>query len=218
MVKKTDIHLRLKIMAHLVQHELYELREFSDHADSYFQKRIEKFWTQASKQRKRGETLDEDSIVDSIGEMRGHRNLVGAFGIIAVFSVLERYFHEVYDITRDLATIPELQDVMRQTGPKWLNFEDFRAFSKRLGVDLGNLPFDSFGLTKLQRLRNAIVHQRGIVTRGNLNVLRDFGYKLGDEVKLSSVDVKENAYLVEKTITLFNEGYRDALKAKGLIS
>jgi hypothetical protein len=209
----------------LVRIELLEVREFCREAESFFKLKLKKLDREIKKFEKRvsEEVMDEEDnandhyLSDQRMELEGRVELTGYFGIIMVFSTLERFLHRIYEHTMHLAVEPELVDVVLWSSRnKWLNFGDFRGFLKQLGVD--GKKFDWPGIKKLHQLRNAIVHQGGMVTEANLNSLSPYGYKESQRVKAPMSYVQESIKLVEKSTKEIGDAYLSALVKKKLIT
>jgi hypothetical protein len=211
------IESQIRAANSLVQIELLEVREFCREAESFFKHKLKKF-DQSVKEEPDPRSDENDMYLsDQRLELEGRVELTGYFGVIMVFSTLERFFHRIYEYTMNLAVEPELVEVVLWSSrTRWLNFGDFRGFLKQLGVD--GKQFDWAGIKKLHQLRNAIVHQGGMVTDTNLNSLSPYGYKESQRVKAPMIYVQESIRLVEKATKEIGEAYLSALAKKKLIT
>ncbi len=210
------IESQIRAARSLVRTELLEVREFCREAESFFKRNLRKFDQNVKEEPDSDD--NENFLSDYRMELEGRVELTGYFGIIMVFSALERFSHRVYQSTMNLAVEPELADVVLWSSrTRWLNFGEFKEFLKRLGVDTSAKQFEWSGIDKLHRLRNAIVHQGGMVTEGNLNSLRPYGYEEWQRVTAPLSYVQESIKLVENATKEIGEAYLLALKKKKLI-
>jgi hypothetical protein len=211
------IESQIRAAQSLARVELLEVREFCREAESFFKHKLKKF--DQSVKEEPGPRSDENDMYlsDQRSELEGRVELTGYFGIIMVFSTLERFLHRIYQYTMNLAVEPELANVVLWSSrTRWLSFGDFRGFLKQLGVDGKQL--DWAAIEKLHQLRNAIVHQGGMATDANLNSLRPYGYKESQRVNAPMSYVQESIKLVEKATKEIGEAYLLALAKKKLIT
>jgi hypothetical protein len=131
-----------------------------------------------------------------------------------VYSVLERFFFRVWEWTRYISTRPELRDAVVPDDQRGLDLDGYKRFFKRIGTDLDMLPFDFRELQKLQRIRNAIVHQGGWVTERNENNLKPYGYHLRERILIDIADVEKRVLVVEDTCREFAALYVEALRKR----
>jgi hypothetical protein len=202
----------------MVRIELRELREFCRDANAFFKRKIDKFEREVSGETSPRTEDDDMYLSDYRMELEGRLELTGYFGIVMVFATLERFLHRIYEGTMNLAVEPELEDVVSWLSNKWVPVGEFRTFLKKLGVDVSGKQFDWNEINKVIHLRNAIVHQGGMVTDANVKFLSPLGYKELQRVKVSMSDVEKNIKLVERTVKEIGQAYLSALRNKKLIS
>jgi hypothetical protein len=212
------IETQIRAAQSMVRIELLELGEFCREADSFFRRRIKKFKQSVPEDPSPRNDEDDMFFSDHLSELEGRVELTAYFGVVMVFATLERFLHRIYNGTMTLAVEPQLQDVVSWLSSKWIAVGDFPTFLKRMGVDVTGKQFDWEGIKKLSHLRNAIVHQGGMVTDANLKFLSHLRYKELQRVKISIRDVEKNIKLVEKTTKEVGEAYLSALRRKKLIS
>ncbi len=212
------IEAQIRAAQSMVRIELLELGEFCREADSAFKRKLKKFKQSVSEDRSPRNDEDDMFLSDHLLELEGRVELTAYFGVVMVFATLERFLHRIYEGTMNLAVEPELQGVVSWLSNRWIAVGDFPAFLKRLGVDVSGKQFDWEEVRKLSHLRNAIVHQGGMVTDANLKFLSPLGYKELQRVKISIRDVEQHIKLVEKITKEIGEAYLSALRKKKLIS
>jgi hypothetical protein len=213
-MKASMIETQIRAARSLARTELLEVREFCREAESFFKRNLKRFGQSVKEE---PDSDEEMFLSDHRMELEGRVELTGYFGAIMVFSALERFSHRIYQSTVTLALKPELADVVLSSRDRRLNFNEFKDFLKRLGVDTSGKQFDWNGINELQRLRNAIVHQGGIVTEANLNFLRPYGYKEWERVSAPMTYVHESIRLVEDATKAIGDAYLAALRKRKLI-
>lgn len=191
------------------------LGDFCRETDQLFHRRIERFEVRIAKQlRKPHDEVDEMFWSDSHLELLQQRDLGAYFGVLMVFSALERYLQRLYEDAIYVATIPEFRDVAFEVSPKWLALDQMKRFVNRLGVADVEAVCDWKGIEKLRRLRNAIAHQGGEVTDSNVKFLKPYGYNTGQSVAISFDYVKESTKLVEAAAKSLGRAYLEAINRR----
>jgi hypothetical protein len=195
------------------------LEEYCVHGNKFFEERIRQFQVELA-QNSNG--WDVDQAVDMREELRTHLQYNGYFGLLMAFSSLERYLERLYKFTRHIATRPALRDAMLER-VGWPRLEDYKDFLVALGI---TLPKTWDQIVKLNRFRDAIAHQGGVVTSDNESRLKHYGYKdklkyhaykEGDWLTVSINDVRKSIKLVQDTADLLTTDYIKALRKKRLI-
>lgn len=220
-MKIANIYVAIRAAESLCRIELIDISQFCTHTDFHFQERIRQLKRQVAQEAKPNPD-DEDAAYgyemwteDRFLELKQHRSYGRYFGVLMVFSALERFFQSVYDLTAYLAMRPELREVSLRDTRRRLVLDDFKAFFKSLDIDLSKPPYEWAHLVKLQKYRNAIAHQGGWVTEVNLRLLSTYGHKMGDRLDITLEEVKRNANLVETTSSELSKNYIEAMEKRG---
>jgi HEPN superfamily RiboL-PSP-like protein len=205
----------LRTPARLLEIDLEALREYCRQANSFFERRKQKFEKNISEKDPR--SIDPDTVVDARAEMEHHLDLNGYFGLLMTYSGFEEFLQDLYEYTRYLATVPSLRDLMRRHTKSWLKLDEYKSFFKEFDIDLSKSPFEWAKLKRLQRLRNLIAHQGGVVTSEYASSFPSEGYKEGDSLRISMKEVEQNIELVKVTADRLVKEFTDALRKKRLI-
>jgi hypothetical protein len=198
---RSMIEPQIRAAQSMVEIELNDIQEFFRESEHFFESRVKKFKADISHERSKLPYREDEemSLADRRMELEGHLDLNRSFGLVMVFSSLERFFSRIYMCTMELAARPELQEIVAWASRrKFLVFADVRSFIKAIDVNVSDKRFRWGDVEKLQHLRNAIVHQGGLVTAENLNNLRPYGYKEGQTVVIASAYVEESIELVQE--------------------
>ena len=214
------IEVQIRAAQSMVRTELLVVREFCGEAESFFKHKLKRFERSVLEAPPAPQNDTDDMHLSDLRlELEERIELTGYFGVIMVFSTLERFFHHIYQSTMNLAVRPELAGVVSSLSDKWIALGEFRAFLKRMGVDDSGPRFDWDGIRKLHQLRNAIVHQGGMVTEANINSLSPYGYtEEFQRVTVPMSYVQETVRLVEETTKEIGDAYLSALRKKKLLS
>lgn len=221
-MKMTSIEVAVRAAETLCRHETMDISDFCSHTDTYFQECIEELKRRVAQEPKPNPD-DEDEVYgyemwtgDRFLELKHHRNHSGYFGALMVFSALERFLQSLYDITLDVAIVPKFRDAILEIGQKRLTLEHFKDFLKRFDIEVSGTPYHWVELIKLQRYRNAIVHQGGRVTETNCRLLSAYNHKTGEVLDIRLKYVQQAARLVQEAVKRIGEDYVKALKKRGL--
>lgn len=211
-----DISVKVRAAVALCRHELIDIGQFCTHTDAYWKERLQEFKNEF-KDRRLHDEADEMFIQDRFLELKHHGNQNAYFGILMVFSALERFLQSIHDTTVDFATLSELKEALLRTQQRRLALESFKSFLKALDVDLSKPPDRWHELLRLQHYRNAIAHQGGLVTEVNQKALAAYHHKAGEPLQISLKYVHRSIQLVQRTTDKLGEDYLAALRKKGLL-
>jgi hypothetical protein len=200
----------LRIGVRLREIDLDTIVDFYDHSAGNFQKKIEaihkkcasrpdSYWKEdLGMGTTRGELVSEErQQLEHMLEMNGY------FGVLGVYSVFERCLHETFD---DMKRLKLIKDKQYQKKP-FLTLDQYKDCFKPVGINLTQPPFGWDDIKKLQALRNAIAHQDGYVVPENLEKLKAYGYKVGEEVNISEQYFRSAVKLVKESCSLVAEKY-----------
>src|SRR5664280_556511 len=216
-VKMEKIRLAVRVAEMLYRHEVIDVSDFCRHTDGYFQQRL-KVLGQEVAQEPKPNPDDEDEMYgyemyteDRFLELNYHRNHGAYFGVLMVFSALERFLQSLYDLTMDVAIVPKFRNVVLEIGQKRLTLEHFKMFLKSLDIDVCSEPYQWDNLIRLQRYRNAIAHQGGRVTESNYRALSAYNHKIGEKLDVTLHYVQQVSRLTGETVRQVSRDYLKAI-------
>lgn len=202
----------LRASLRIVEYDLEFADEFHKQTGRYFRKKLDAFkarahshpdayWEQDVGGTTRGELASEE-----LQELESFAEINNRFGLLAVFATFERLVHRIH------------QDMMNQNlihhrhfKKTYLNFDESKDSFAKIGIYLTKAPFDWTNLRKLQTLRNAITHQDGWVTDENINKLRNYGYKVGQWIKITDRYFEDSMNLVWESCSELVKRYSGVL-------
>jgi hypothetical protein len=200
----------------MLRMEMNSLREYCINGDALFTRRLRNFEKKAQASM---EHWDEDHLSDMRWEMETHIDYNCYFGVMMAFAAFERFLTHLYGVTLHLGTAPELRDEMLKQMQSWKTLENYKQFFKNvLQLEITKPDKDWEQMRKLQAIRNAIVHQNGLVPDDNKDSLKKCGYKKpGEHVEVTLQYVLDSIELVTRAATALLPRYIEALKKKKLI-
>src|SRR5580658_3485850 len=132
-MKTTTIAVAVRGAETLCRHEIMDIAEFCRHTDTYFRERAEELKREVEAEPKPNPG-DEDDVYgyemyteDRFMEVKHHRNYAAYFGVLMVFSALERFLKHLYDTTIELAIVPKYRDAILEIGQRRLTLEHFKT-------------------------------------------------------------------------------------------
>jgi hypothetical protein len=202
-----SVSLHARTAATFVRVEMHILDEYCQRGNRFFERELKKLEKDIQKNPSK---YDDDQMVDEREELLIYLQYNTYFGILMTFSALEQFLKELYDYTRNLATVPELREVILKQEQPRLTLERFKDFFATLGIKIAEPPYEWGKLLRLQAYRNAVVHQGGSVTPEN--VKRLVPYRIGQSVAVSIDELRQNIRLVRETADRFATDFTNALE------
>jgi len=205
----------------LVRLELDAADRFSRYAESRFDHELEKLKKEQKRHPKshwneeldygftRGEFLGEEAQ-----EVRGMQQLNRYFGVLLVYSVLERFLYAIFKDAKRLNLIKD----KRAATKRFLDFKGYvESLKKELGIDLRRKQKVYAQLTNLLAIRNAIAHFGGWVHSENINFLKQYGYSEHDHIRLTEEYFSETKDLVYDSCLLIANRYETFLRRNKIV-
>jgi hypothetical protein len=177
------------------QRELRKLeKEEKSHSESYWNENLD-FGTT------RGDLLSEE-----YSQIREMQRLNRYFGVILVYSALDRFLFAIYRDARRLGLVKD-----KQLGAKpYLDFKGYvQVLRKDLGIDVIGRCTEYAALNKLRNIRNVIAHDAGWVHSSSVKKLKQYGFKTHQQIELPEGYFSEIRKLVMEVCSFVSESYRE---------
>lgn len=180
--------------------ELRFLREFEklkkeekSHPESYWKKELDFGTTRG------------DLLSDEFAEVREMQQLNRYFGVILVYSTLERFLLAIFRSAKRLKLVKDPKTVAKPN----LDFKGYvQVLAKDMSISLIKRPKPYAALNKLRAIRNAIAHHGGWVHSETVSSLRPYGFAEHQRIELDEDYFFEAEELVKSECLFISNSYR----------
>lgn len=173
-------------------------KEEKVHPDSYWKEDLEFGATRG------------DFLADEFGEVREMQQLNRYFGVILVYSTLERFLFVIFRSAKRLKLIREPAFEKK----RYLDFGRYVQVLKDIGVDLPRRKKEYAALHKLLNIRNAIAHYGGWVHSGIAPKLKQYKFEEHQRIELDEDYFLEVKELVQDECLFISNSYRKLVRRR----
>jgi hypothetical protein len=168
---KARLDWRFHILLQFAEIRLRELKRFYDEATTHFKRDFKRLQEEFTEQNTEDSEEMVDYFVDRRDELESLLDLKQEFGIIGLYTMLERFLRLVLGHLRDAG-----EPIPAETKPWYM--DTLKDKFMLVNVKVTQPPFAWTKIKKLQAIRKCIAHEEGWVDKERAKILRTYGLKV----------------------------------------
>jgi len=146
-----------------------------------------------------------DLLSDEYTEIKEMQRLNRYFGVILIYSTLERFLFAIFRAAKESNLIKNPKTAAKRN----LDFKSYVQFLKKdIGINLVKRTKEYAALNKLRAIRNAIAHHGGLVHSETLSTLKAYGFAEHQRIELEEDYFYEVKELVRKECEFVFNSYK----------